>query len=474
MGYGDVSALNASSKIRTKYIDHLASEGISFTDAHSGSSVCTPTRYGILTGRYSWRSQLKKGVTWSYDTPVIDRDRMTVADLLKDNGYHTAAIGKWHLGLDWSKNGDVVNLLEPIQNGPNELGFDYFYGIAASLDIPPYIYIKNDQTTATEIDTIEKNGGMGFWRRGPIGNDFAFEDVLPHFTQKAVSYIHEQAESNNPFFLYFPLPAPHTPILPAAKFQGKSGTNAYGDFVLMVDDVVGQIVTALEENGITDNTLIIFTSDNGCSPMANFDQLAGFGHKPSYIFRGHKADIYEGGHRIPFIARWPNKIDGSVKSGKTICLTDFMATCAAIIDYDLPDNAGEDSYNLLPDLLSEKLTKPVRKATVHHSEHGNFSIRQGKWKMNFCPGSGGWSFPTPKVAKTLDIPPIQLYDLEKDPGESKNLASKYPEKVVQLTALMTDYIEKGRSTPGAPQKNEGETPFLPEGYHTFISKIRDN
>lgn len=474
MGYGDVSALNKNSKIRTKYIDQMAAEGMSFTDAHSGSSVCTPTRYGILTGRYAWRSNLKKGVTWSYDTPVIDVNRMTVGDLLKASGYHTAAIGKWHLGLDWSINGEKVDLLGPIQNGPNELGFDYFYGIAASLDIPPYIYIEDDQATATSIDTVEKNDGMGFWRRGPIGDDFVFEDVLPHLTQKAVSYISEQAENENPFFLYFPLPAPHTPILPTDAFKGKSGTNAYGDFVLMVDDVVGQIMATLDDKSISENTLIIFTSDNGCSPMANFSELAELGHNPSHVYRGHKADIFDGGHRVPFIARWPNKIQLKQKSDEIICLTDLMATCASIVNEKLPDDAGEDSYNILPIFAGEKLMNPVREAVVHHSEHGDFAIRQGKWKLNFCPGSGGWSYPRPKVAKTLDIPPIQLYDLDSDPSESNNLAGKYPEKINQLTALMTEYIVKGRSTSGTPQQNEGETSFLPEGFHAYLQNITKN
>ncbi|MBT3479043.1 MAG: arylsulfatase [Candidatus Marinimicrobia bacterium] len=471
MGYGDVSALNENSKIQTKYIDQLAKEGISFTDAHSGSSVCTPTRYGILTGRYSWRSILKKGVTWSYDKHVINPDRMTVASMLKSKGYKTGAVGKWHLGLDWDKDeSGIVNLKGPIKNGPNELGFEYFYGIAASLDIPPYVYIQNDYATATEIDTIEKNDGMGFWRRGPIGNDFKHEDVLPQLTKKAISFINESAPSDNPFFLYFPLPAPHTPILPSNQFVGKSGTNAYGDFVLMVDDVVGQVMDALKDNGIEDNTLIIFTSDNGCSPMANFKELDELGHNPSHVFRGHKADIFDGGHRIPFIVRWPEKINHSQQSDETICLVDFMATCASIVDYEIADNSAEDSYNIMPALMGKLTNNSIREATVHHSEHGDFSIRRDKWKLNFCPGSGGWSFPTPNMARNMDIPPIQLYDMENDPKESNNLASKNPEIVKHLTALMTKYIKDGRSTPGNAQQNEGETPFLPEGYHAFVNQ----
>ncbi len=358
-----------------------------------------------------------------------------MASMLRDNGYHTAAIGKWHLGLDWQKgeNG-VVDLKAPIENGPNVYGFDYFYGIPASLDIPPYVYIENNRVTAASIDTVRKNDGMGFWRRGPIGDDFKHADVLPHLTQKALSYIRQQAETDN---------------------------------------VVGQISRALKENGIDDNTLLIFTSDNGCSPMANFEELGEFGHDPSYVFRGHKGDIFEGGHRIPFVARWPRRIKASQQSKETICLTDLMATCAAIVNHSLPDNSAEDSYNLLPIFFGEKLENPTREATVHHSENGNFSIRQGSWKLSFCPGSGGWSYPTPEMASTMDILPIQLYDLESDPGETDNLAGEFPEKVEQLVALMTGYIEMGRSTAGAPQRNEGETQLLPEGYGAFMDEMLD-
>ena len=261
MGYGDVSALNERSKIQTPNIDALAGQGMAFSDAHSGSAVCTPTRYGILTGRYAWRTRLKEGVTWSYDEPLIPRERTTVASLLKRHGYHSACIGKWHLGLGWEKDSaGVADLTAPVDGGPNANGFDYFFGITASLDIPPYVYIENDRSTTEVIDTIEAMEGKKFWRRGPIGDDFRHEEVLPMLTKKAVGYIRERAVASGPFFLYFPLPAPHTPILPTEPFRGESGTNEYGDFVLMVDDVVGQITAALEENGLEDNTLIIFTS----------------------------------------------------------------------------------------------------------------------------------------------------------------------------------------------------------------------
>ncbi len=464
MGYGDVSAFNEQSKIRTPNIDALAAQGMVFTDAHSGSAVCTPTRYGVLTGRYAWRTWVKKGVLWSYDEPLISPTRTTVASLLKKHDYHTAAIGKWHLGLGWQKGEDgTVDLIKPIKNGPNANGFDYFFGITASLDIPPYIYIENDRSTTTVIDTISKNDGKGFWRRGPVGDDFKHEEVLPKLMQKAVQYIDAQAKNDAPFFLYFPLPAPHTPILPTEEFLGKSGTNEYGDFVLMVDDVVEQVVAALEKNNISENTMVVFTSDNGCSPMADFDELAKFGHQPGYIYRGHKADIFEGGHRVPFVVRWPERIKAGTRYDETVCLTDLMATCAAIVGDSLAADEGEDSFDLTSALLGKVVSGPIREATVHHSIEGVFSIRQNKWKLIFGPGSGGWSEPKPQKAKTLGLPSLQLYDLEQDPGELNNLADQEPELVKKLTALMKKYIAQGRSTPGAPQPNDTETTLYLNG-----------
>ncbi len=465
LGYGDLSCMNDSSKIKTLNLDKLAAEGMVFTDAHSNSAVCTPTRYGILTGRYAWRSRLKNGVLWGTDEHLINPERITIASLLKKNGYQTACIGKWHLGLDFAKDSTgTLDFFAPIKNTPNALGFDYSYIIPASLDIPPYFYVENNRITASKIDTVEKMDGKAFWRKGLIGNDFKHSNVLPSFTKKAVGYIAEQSKTDKPFFLYFPLPAPHTPILPTKEFQGRSNTNAYGDFVLMVDDVVRKIEQALVENGIAENTLIIFTSDNGCSPMADFNELEDLGHYPSYVFRGHKADIFEGGHRIPYIAKWPDRIKAGNSSTEIICSTDLLATCAAIVGDTLMDNEGEDSYNMLPVFLGENYKKPIREAIVHHSINGSFSIRQGKWKLEFCPGSGGWSFPTKKDLKELDLYPVQLYNLEEDIAEENNLAESNPELVKELTTLMKKYIDDGRSTPGVPQQNEGETPFLPEGF----------
>lgn len=292
------------------------------------------------------------------------------------------------------------------------------------------------------------------WRKGLIAPDFKHIEVLPKITEKAVAYIDQRAQEDKPFFLYFPLAAPHTPILPTKEFQGKSGTNEYGDFVLQVDWTVGQVMKALKKNGIEKDTLIIFTSDNGCSPAANFKELEKFEHDPSYVFRGHKADIFEGGHRVPFIARWPAKVKAGAVCDDTTCLTDLMATAAEITGYAMPDDAGEDSVSMLGNLLGAATT-PVREATVHHSINGSFSIRQGKWKLELCPDSGGWSSPRPGRDDVSQLPPVQLYDLSTDIDETTNVQDKHPEVVKRLTALLQDYVDRGRSTPGAPQKNNG-------------------
>lgn len=464
LGYGDISCYNENSRLQTTHVDRLAKTGMLFTDAHSSSAVCTPTRYGILTGRYNWRSRLKKGVLSGYSKALIEPERLTVAELFQEKNYHTAFIGKWHLGWDWTfveEPGEVdhlnsqpkVDFSQPVKHGPGQQGFTYAYGFSGSLDMPPYVYVENDQPTTIPEDTTVSVDDKGFWRKGPTGPDFSHTDVLPHLTKKALHYIEEQARSSQPFFLYFALPAPHTPILPVTEFMGKSNTNFYGDFVLQVDDVVGQIMHVLEKEGILDQTMIIFTSDNGCSPKANFEELASVGHHPSYIYRGHKADIYEGGHRVPFIVSWPDRIASS-RSHEVICTTDFMATAAELLEVNLPENAGEDSYSFLPVLTGKNYPQPLREATVHHSIDGRFAIRQGVWKLILWPGSGGWSFP--RVQEDLQaLPSMQLYRLDEDPAEQHNLLEQYPEKVTELKALLSRYIEEGRSTPGKPQKNDG-------------------
>jgi arylsulfatase A-like enzyme len=291
---------------------------------------------------------------------------------------------------------------------------------------------------------------MGWWRLGHTGDDFIHEQVLPELTDRAVDYIDRQTEKNNrPFFLYFPLPAPHTPILPVEEFRGRSGTNPYGDFMLQVDHTVGKVLAALDRNGIAENTLIIFTSDNGCSPQADFAALSEFGHDPNAGFRGAKADIFEGGHRVPFLVRWPGEIQAGIMSDDVICLTDLMATIAEITDRPLGPGEGVDSYSLVP-VWTGTGTCFQREATVHHSVNGSFAIRKGKWKLIMCPGSGGWSHPLPGSKEAEALHPVQLYDLAADPGETSNLATAYPEVVEELRTLLTAYIKQGRSTPGQP------------------------
>ena len=348
LGYGDVSALNEHSMIQTINIDRLAQEGVVFSDAHSSSAVCTPTRYGILTGRYNWRSTLKKGVLGGYSSALIPSDRKTMPGMLKDQGYQTACMGKWHLGWNWnsiSKGEDSIDYSKPISNGPTTLGFDYFYGFSGSLDMPPYVYVENDMPTSVPNHVTEGNnipvGSAGwngaFWRKGRTGSDFDHRDCLSNLTRRAVKYITESVKSKKPYFLYFPMPAPHTPILPSNEFQGKSGLNAYADYVMMVDFEVGEILNAIDQSGEKENTIVVFDSDNGCSPWADFETLKGKGHNPSYIYRGYKADLFDGGHRIPCMVRWPAKVKPHI-AGQTICLTDFFATFSAITGYRLKDD----------------------------------------------------------------------------------------------------------------------------------------
>jgi arylsulfatase A-like enzyme len=474
-GYGDVSRLNPQGRIPTPHIDRLANEGMTFTDAHSGSSVCTPTRYGILTGRYAWRSRLKRGVLGGLSPRLIDPDRMTVASMLSEQGYHTAAFGKWHLGMDWTvKDGETVNELgiespnqvwnvdftQPIRNGPTRVGFDHFFGISASLDMVPYAWIENDRVTRVpdrDGDFPWFHGRERRTRRGPVAEGFDAADVLGEITRRAVEYIGQratEARGGRPFFLYVPFASPHTPILPTAEWQGKSGLNAYADFTMETDWSVGQILNALDEHGLTENTLVMFATDNGCSPEADFPELAAAGHHPSGPYRGHKADLFEGGHRVPFFARWPGRIAAGSEYSHPVGLTDLLATCADLLDVNLPDNAGEDSVSLLPVLLGQT-DEPVRESIVHHSINGSFAIRQGRWKLMLCPDSGGWSAPRPGSDAAEGLPPVQLYDLEADPGEQRNLQAQHPDVVRNLIARLEQLVNDGRSTAGLPQANNG-------------------
>ncbi|MCE9606145.1 MAG: arylsulfatase [Planctomycetia bacterium] len=441
LGVGDMHLLNPGhGKIKTPHLDRLAAAGMTFTDAHSGSSVCTPTRYGLLTGRYAWRTRLQAGVLdGGNDEPLIVADRLTLPGLLRQHGYSTGCIGKWHLGFN-SEMASSKPAKKPrgglpvgsrIVGGPTTRGFDYYWGCSNARTMSSLI--ENDRV----IESVE-----------PIA-------MLPRLTKRAVDYLGERAADANagrPFFLYVPLTSPHTPIIPTEEWQGKSGLGDYGDFVMQTDAAVGDLLAALDRHGLTNNTLVVFSSDNGCSPQAGIKKLEAQGHFASGPFRGYKADIWEGGHRVPFFVRWPGIVKPASKSSQTICLGDLMATCAELLGAKLPEAAAEDSISILSLLRGDD--KPVHDAVVHHSINGRFAIRAGDWKLAFCSGSGGWGSPKDEVAGQQALAEVQLYNLADDPGEKTNLQQEYPEVVARLTTQMQQFIADGRSTPGAKQPND--------------------
>lgn len=442
LGYGDVQCLNPENgKIPTPAADRLAEQGMIFTDAHSGSSVCTPTRYGLLTGRYSWRTKLQSGVVQGFEPNLIAEDRPTVADFLKEQGYHTAIVGKWHLNFqytdpdtgevlqfkDWKRRGPPVGAKIP--DGPLTLGFDYFHG---------FHHARHMKAVIEGGRVIEYDDEL---------------NMLPRLTEKAVEYIDQRAAEapEQPFFLYVPLGSPHTPIVPTPEWQGRSGLGSYGDFVMQTDATLGAILDALERNNMCDETLVIFSSDNGCSKDAKIDQLEGKGHHVSAHYRGSKADIWEGGHRIPFIARWPGTIATSSRSDQLICLTDFFATVADMQKRDIPDDACEDSVSFLPAFSGETIVTE-RKGIIHHSISGHFGYREDNWKLILARGSGGWTSPSEREAK--DAAEAQLYDLEADPSETNNLYASRPEVADRLLKQLEVYVYSGRSTPGPDAAND--------------------
>jgi len=459
MGYGDVSALNDKHVFTTPAFDSICENGIAFTDAHASSAVCTPSRYSILTGRYPWRSDLKKGVLSGYSKALIDEGRLTLGKLLQNQGYKTAAIGKWHLGMDitnnpvgWPHNTcPEIDFDVKIENSPVTRGFDYFYGISGSLDMPPYVFIENDRFTGKTTHETEGTG-KGHFRKGPTADGFVHAEILDQLTDRALGMIEKLAKG--PFFLYFPLTAPHLPILPAPRFRGKSHTNEYGDFVLQCDDVVAQVIAKLKELGIYENTILIYTSDNGPAPVSDHAELARAGHFPAYHFRGHKADIYEGGHRIPLLLQWPAMLPKNRRCDETVCLSDLLATIADIFNVKLPENAAEDSVSNFP-LWKDPGSGPVRNDIVHESIDGSLSIRSGKWKLELCPGSGGWSWPRPGE-EPPGSPRFQLYDLDADVSEKRNVVNEYPEILSSMKQKLAGIIRSGRSTPGVNQKNDND------------------
>jgi arylsulfatase A len=478
LGYGDVRCYNAGSKIPTPNLDRLAAEGLRFTDAHAPDAVCTPTRYGLLTGRYCFRSRLRAGVLPPWGAPLIEEGRLTLPGLLRQSGYATACIGKWHLGWDWptrdgarasSKDGlGNVDFTRPIANGPTTRGFDYYFGVDLP-NYPPYCFIENDRTVGTPSVPAPLQKG-GFNRPGPMLPGWSLTNILPELTRRAVGYVEEAARTNRPFFLYFPLTAPHYPIVPAPEFKGRSEAGDYGDFVAQVDATVGDVLAALARAGVASNTLVLFTSDNGpecveVDPGA-YARIQRYGHRSMDGLRGVKRDTWEGGHRVPFLVRWPGRVSAGATNAETICHVDLLATCAALLGIQLPPGTGEDSCNVLPALLGKKHRSPLREATVLHGGNGKFAIRQGDWVLIDAPSGDGNSNRTrpgePEWFKkergyTTNQFAGELYDLRDDLAQRRNLYGEKPEVVQRLKALLEKYKAQGRSTPGPAIQNAPES-----------------
>ncbi len=452
MGYGDVQALNPESKIPTPHLDGLAAAGMTFTDAHTPSAVCTPTRYGVVTGRYCWRTRLKSGVLNGYGEPLIEDDRTTVAEFLKEQGYRTGIVGKWHLGLGFAKKGKEFDFSQPVDNGPHTHGFDYSYIIPASLDFPPYVYIRDGELT--EFPSIEQAAQKfpAFLRKGERSPDLTMENVLDDLAAQAGDFIAESTKGDKPFFLYLPLTAPHKPVIPHPRYQEKTSLGPYADFVAQVDATVGAVLESLEEAGAAENTLVIYTSDNGSfmyrlgdDAKDHTDDISVQGyraekHTANAIYRGTKADVWEAGHRVPFLVRWPKKIEAGSQCAKTVCLTDFFATAADIIAAEIPEGTAPDSFSLLS-LFQGQGWQEQRPPVIHHSVAGMFAIRDGKWKLVLGNGSGGREKPRGKPFEK----PYALFDMEQDPEEQHNVIDQHPQVAKRLEEKCLQIRDSGTS-----------------------------
>ncbi len=473
LGYGDVQCYNPQrGKIPTPNLDRLAAQGMRFTDAHTSSGVCSPTRYTLLTGRYHWRTRLQTGIVTYLEGPLIAPDRLTLAGLLKQHGYRTAAIGKWHLGWEWAIPADQRPLFaparaqahtvtdahlaawkevyaKPIGGGPITRGFDTYFGTDVP-NWPPYAFIENNRTVGSPSAFLPATdlGNNRAGLPGPALPGWKLEGILPALTDRACAFIERSARQPEPFFLYMPLTTPHTPLAVNQEWTGKSGLNAYADLVMETDAAVGRVLAALAASGAADRTLVIFTSDNGCAPYVGAKELEAKGHFPSGPLRGYKADAWEGGHRVPFIVRWPGVVKAGARCDQLVMQADFMATFADLLGTKLPANAGEDSFSLLPLLRGED--QPIRQFAISHSLNGLATLRQGDWKILFGPAGGGYG----GAQAEANSPRIQLYHLATDLGETKNLAAEQPERVATLTDVMTKLVNDGRSTPGAIQPND--------------------
>ena len=441
LGYGDVQPLNPSSNVPTPGFRRLASEGITFTDAHTPSAVCTPTRYGLLTGRYCWRTRLKKGVQNGYGQPLIDKERDTIASVLSRNNYRTFAVGKWHLGLGLNGDEGDLRLEKLLTHHPGSVGFDHSLIISASLDFPPYVYFRDGKATRTKTVSQNAHDFPEYLRRGPRATDFDMRGCLDRLTDEAVEVIGSIPDSDQPTFLYFPLTAPHKPVMPAERFRGTTDIGSYGDFVRQVDAVVVRIIDALADVGVIDNTIIIVTSDNGSfmhrAPEGEPDHVEDEtiqAYRPEHhtangIWRGTKADIWEAGHRVPFFVRLPGGKHAGRRVSQTVGLVDVMATLAEIVDAKLPATAAPDAISFAS-LLADPSSEFERPPLICHSSGGMFAIRHGRWKLIAGNGSGGREEPKGKPFGE----PWMLFDLEADPGETTSVAEMHQDVFDQLKA----------------------------------------
>jgi arylsulfatase A-like enzyme len=485
LGYGDVRSYNsARGKIPTPNIDKLATQGMRFTDGHSSSGVCSPSRYTLLTGRYHWRSKLQHGIVGVFGDPLIAPERMTIGTLAKQQGYRTACIGKWHLGWDWPITKEQRPLLSPAQQpddeakkagggnpstthlptekqisawsdifstpiagGPITRGFDMYFGTDIP-NWPPFCFIENDRTLGvpTEFLPREYMAKNQASQQGPALKEWKLEGILPALADRTIRFIQESAQKKEPFLVYMPLTSPHTPLSVNSEWKGKSQLNLFADFVMETDSTVGRVLEALEKSGEAQNTLVVFTADNGCAPYIGVKELEQMGHYPSGPLRGYKADAWEGGHRVPFIVRWPGVVRPGSVCSQLVYQSDLLRTFADAFNVKLPETAGEDSFSLMPLLKGED--KPVRETAVSTSMGGTPAVRSGSWKYIPAPGSGGWG------SGGDQSQPLQLYNLAEDLGETNNLAASMPEKITEMHSILEKLILDGRSTPGAKQQND--------------------
>ena len=472
LGFGDLGCYHAQSKIPTPHLDRLAETSMRFTDGHSSSGICTPSRYALLTGRHHWRDF--HGIVKAFGKSVFRSERLTLPEMMKTKGYQTAAIGKWHLGWDWAairkpnakRTGtgrqaawghDVFDWSKPIPDGPMDHGFDSYFGDTV-INFPPYCWIQDDRVVSVPNEMMDtskwKEIKEGRWecRPGPMAPDWDPYENTPTTTNRGVEFIRRQADQASPFFLYFAFPSPHAPIIPNDQFDGLSEAGPYGDFVAETDDACGRLLRALEETGQAENTVVVFTADNGPEKYA-YDRDEKFGHWSAHPLRGLKRDIYEGGHHVPFMIRWPGVTPAGEVSDALVSQVDLMATFASALDVELPKDAAEDSHDLLP-LLSGDVGS-VRDTHVHNTTKDRYAIRHGDWllvdfKTGYVSGRNpGWEQRHDYEAG--DSLPFELYNLREDLGQRNNLAAKHPEKVTELQSLLAKVRQQGYSSPRLSQ-----------------------